>query len=305
MGHEGEVWPTSDADFYRHLVKQERCFEPIQDVRERKLCVDWIVRACTEYGFRADVPAAATRYFDELIAYARSLPSSQGLKFKPMVVTLASRKLDTQAHKESAICELICIICISIAAKKLEPKAKAPFLGDFEDHYTFAELRNMETLVLDALQWDLSSCTAIDFIHHWLPRIPLEDPCQRRKMQEHSERCVHKCLGEAEFAKMRPSIIGAAATLWGHAAMNLDFKKWEEDLLTLVDFTVDEVSPVVETMAELLSDEYPDAYHALSRRSCSPLSVLNMTTEFRKLPGVKRPTPERACLPDSKKGRLG
>ena len=70
-----------------------------------------------------------------------------------------------------------------------------------------------------------------------------------------------------------------------------------------MDLLQDEVSPVVEIMAELLSDDYPDAY--VPRRSCSPLSVLDMTTEFRKLPGVKRPTPERACLPDSKKGRIG
>ena len=82
------------------------------------------MQACVEYEFRADVPAAAVRYFDELIAHVRSLPESRGLKFKQMVVVLASRKLDTELHKESAICELICIICISIAAKKLEPRQK-------------------------------------------------------------------------------------------------------------------------------------------------------------------------------------
>ena len=40
---------------------------------------------------------------------------------------------------------------------------------------------------------------------------------------------------EADLAGMRPSVIGAAATLWGHAAMNLDFTKWEGVLLSLVD----------------------------------------------------------------------
>lgn len=38
-------------------------------------------------------------------------------------------------------------------------------------NYSDGELRNVELVVLDALEWKLHCSTGVDFVHHWLPRL--------------------------------------------------------------------------------------------------------------------------------------
>jgi len=285
-------------------MTQERCLKNSKDIRERKLCTKWIVQACSEYGFRTCVTGAAAAYFDRVMSYARSLPELSNITFKESIVAFAARRIDPLRHTESAVCELICIVCISIAAKKLEPKAKAPFLGDFEDFYSFKELQKMENLVLEALKWDLSSVTAIDFFHHWQPHM---SSGHQKTLQEVCEKCVLRSIGETWYSESQPSLAGAAVTVWGHAALRLDVEMWQQRLMAHADLDLDEVLRVVGFMSQLLSKEYPDAY--VPSRSCSPVSVMEITTEFHGnktmvQPGVKRPTPKRVGTSDGKKRKV-
>jgi len=239
-----EVWPSSvDQDWavlrtreQQHLRKRRK---GIVDHRERKLCVSWLIRACEEYGFRPDVCALAIQFYDSILDCFRVKYDPKNYTFKQMVVAATTGVLNAQQHKESAMCELICIICISIAAKKLEPKEKAPYLGDFEDYYQFSELQSMEHRVLDMLNWDLASCTALDFVHVWLAK-PQHETHQQQRLREDIQKLVEisikKCMRDAAFAMTKPSLLGTASMLWAHrviAAKTGEYeatRKWERQL---------------------------------------------------------------------------
>jgi hypothetical protein len=213
--------------------------------------------------------------------------------------------MDVTHHKESQICELMCIICISIAAKKTEPKDKAPFLSDFDENFSFKELRNTEQLVLGALCWDLSFSTPYDFVHYWVDRAP--KGVDRRKTIALCNEAIAKCMPEPSFDGAKSSrLFGTAAMIWACYAQEISTEQIEEDMQSIMGSDAD-LPSTVEQIGASLSSRYPHAYKPL--RADSPGSVMNVTSMFRDecaqcdpLTGVKRPTPER-FVPDGKKAK--
>ena len=290
-------WPTTDADVYRQLRSQECDPTAVCDwarTRERQLCANWIVRACSDYGFREDVPAAAVLFFDRLMSRVRKQPGMADNRFKDIVLMFVGNKIDIRDRKHSSACEIICIVCITIAAKKLEPRMSAPFLGDFEGYHSFADLRSIETLVLNSLQWDLTSCTAVNFLHHWLPRLELQ---HREQIQILGNKILLRCLSDPELAQIWPRYLGAASVVWAHAVLQLDAGEWQKSC----ELNLHEVESVVDCMAAIMSDEYPEVLER--RRSRSPVTIMGVqdtiSCTISKInnspqPGLKRPIPQRS-----------
>ena len=46
------------------------------------------------------------------------------LTFKQLIVAIVGPAMIKEGHKESQMCECLCICCIAVAAKKIEPKEK-------------------------------------------------------------------------------------------------------------------------------------------------------------------------------------
>ena len=73
---------------------------------------------------------------------------------------------------------------------------------------TNSELRDMESLVLQVLKWDLSAVTPNDFVAHIVHRLPL-DSSVVKKVREHSQTLIVTCAGDCNFILSPPSMIAA------------------------------------------------------------------------------------------------
>ena len=71
-------------------------------------------------------------------------------------------------------------------------RPQAPFLGDFDENFTFNELRAMERLVLKALQWSLCYSTPYDFTYYWMGAEKLRGS-EREKTNELCHEAISKC----------------------------------------------------------------------------------------------------------------
>jgi len=296
-----EEWPVQPRDFYDHLLNQERKLDTPADPRERRLCVAWIIRACSDYGFSPETGGLAVIYFDAFMMSARSRKDSKGLTFKQLMVLVGSEAIDTGKHKESQICELICIVSIAIAAKKVEPKEKAPFLGDFDENFSFQELKAMESHVLGLLSWDLRGSTVYEFVHYWLGRTT---EVHRKKIRELANESIAYCIKENDFAERTPSGFGAATILWAHAAAGLPTQHLEADIVSHLGVSLeDELQTACENMGTHMLGKYPDAYRPCGAGRHSPSSIMDVvantfsseafSADRSMKAGLKRPTPER------------
>lgn len=280
------------------------------DPRERKLCTTWIVRACSDYGFRANVAGLAVHFFDRYLRAARlrepslRVDASQRLSFKELIMKTAGEATKGSQHKESQICELMCICCITVAAKLLEPKEKAPYLGDFDENFAFHELKEMEKLVLEALDWRLSYATAWDFTAFWTDFT--DRSTDKKQFKTLCDEALGRCVKEDAFSSMRSSVFGAAATVWVHAALRKPTEQWESKLRETAGIHMDEDMLVaLDKIGEVMQKEYPYAYTPY--RSGSPTNVTDMcahgfpfSNEVDGRSGLKRPSAER-WEPDSSK----
>lgn len=300
MEPDPEVWPAEAGDFYNHLTRNERPRSPIKDSRERKLCVSWITRACSDYGFSPDTGGLAVEYFDAMMAQCRRLPDTEALTFKQLVKRVGATAVDVSRHKESQLCELICIVCISIAAKKVEAKEKAPFLGDFDEHFTFQELRAMERLVLDSMQWNLNCSTVFDFVHFWTQQASRD--VDRVELKRLCMESIAMCMKESEFSDKSARVFGAAVTIWAHDAKSWSAVEIRASMSRLMGSQEDaDIVRAVEHVGFYLKQQYPHAFKP--RRAESPTTTLEFTNtvigycDEAAKQGLKRPTPMQPRSP--------
>jgi len=285
-----EEWPSAGKEFFAHLLAQERAAGPLVDEREHRLCVEWIVRACSDYGFKPNVAGLATKFFGAFLRLARSkFQDKMKLTFKQLMVKVAGHILDMEKHNESALCEMICIVCIAIAAKKVEPKAVGPYLGDFDENFSFEELKKAESLVLGCLRWNLSYSTPYEFVGYWMTHLPRG--IDRNRFQDLCIEAIGVCLPETNFYDVRPSLFAAAVSLWSLTVMKSDdLSDWTNELTTQLGYDVMESVRGLQDhicFNDTLRKAYPDV------RSESPEVGMDVHMMFEKQAGLKRPIAER------------
>jgi len=303
-----EVWPVDGDEFFQHLIRQDRVLGNTLSSRERRLCITWIVRACSDYALSSVTGVLAVKLYDAFIHKCRQRPGLAKLTFKQLVVQVGSSVVDISKHKESQICELMCIVCIALAAKKCEAKEKAPFLGDFADNFSFQDLRAMEHHILNALCWNVSFSTPSDFVQYWVER----SPCgvNRAKTNALCHEAIAKCITEIEFASpKKSSLFGTAVVLWAYNAQSLPTAELQKNVQSLMGQDMVELHLTVEQIATHLSSRYPHAVCAPCHcRTDSPGNIVNVTSVFCErtqcdpLPMCVKRTPER-FLPNGKKAK--
>jgi hypothetical protein len=293
-----EDWPIAGKEFFAHLLAQERTPGlPVVDEREYRLCVEWIVRACSDYGFKPNVAGLATKFFGVFLHYSRSQPKCTAcdITFKQLMVKMVGHILDMNKHNESALCEMMCIVSIAIAAKKVEPKSIGPYLGDFDENFTFAELKKAESTLLGFLRWNIAYSTPYEFVQYWMPLMPRG--IDRKKCQDLCFEAIGACLPEVTFYDSRPSLFAAASILWALTVMNCDATQWTNEISAQLGCSVMESVWLMQDdicLNASLRKAYPHAAKPHCR-SDSPAGVMDMHVIFEKDAGVglKRPVPER------------
>lgn len=291
-----QEWPIVGKEFFAHLLAQERTPGPLIDEREHRLCVEWIVRACMDYGFKPNVAGLASKFFGAFLHHARSKPkcTASDLTFKQLMVKTAGHILDMNVHNESALCEMICIVCVAIAAKKVEPKSVGPYLGDFDENFTFEELKKAESTVLGFLRWNISYSTPYEFVEYWMPLMPRG--VDRKQCQDLCVEAIGACLPEVNFYDSRPSLFAAAATLWSLSVMKCDASEWTNEIMAQLGCGImEKVWALQDDMClnETLRKAYPHAAKPQDR-SNSPAGVMDVHMMFEDVSvGLKRPIAER------------
>jgi|ERR1712072_32466 len=291
-----QEWPTLGREFFAHLLAQERAAGPLVDEREHRLCIEWIVRACSDYGFKPNVAGLASKFFGAFLRLARDKNKCKmKVTFKQLMVKVAGHILDMEKHNESALCEMICIVSIAIAAKKVEPKSIGPYLGDFDENFTFEELKKAESLVLGCLRWNLSYSTPYEFVGYWMPHMPRG--IDRKQCQDLCIEAIGVCLPETNFYDVRPSVFGAAATLWALTVMKVDLSEWTNEIMAQLGCGVMESVWGLQDhicFNDTLRKAYPHGAKPHDR-AVSPNGVMDVHMMFEKdvSVGVKRPIAAR------------
>lgn len=299
-----QVWPVGD-EFYNNLAKGDKSLGRTQDTRERRLCISWIVRACSDYRFSPQTSAVAVKIYETFLHWCRNRPGVSSLSFKQLIVQVAASVLDISKHKDSQVCELMCIVCIALAAKKVEAQEKAPFLGDFDENFTFQELRSTELLILRALSWNLCLSTPLDFVHYWLDRTPSDSGVDCNKTKLLCQEAIVKCIAEIEFASPKTaSMFGSAAMVWAYKAQRLPTEELYKDMMSKMGADDgDELLFTVDQIAGHLRGKYPHTVEE-SPRTESPANILSVANFFggekcdALLTGVKRPSPMKRPTPE-------
>ncbi|GLU15929.1 hypothetical protein SLE2022_323810 [Rubroshorea leprosula] len=150
--------------------------------------ITWILRNREIFGFQFQTVYLSITYFDRF---------------------LTKRSIDSE--KTWAI-HLLSVACLSLAAKMEELKVPALPEFHFQD-YSFDSrmIQRMELLVLNTLEWRMSSITPFVFLHYFIGKMLPES------LPDHIlPRTVHFILAvmkETNLTEHRPSAIAAAATL--------------------------------------------------------------------------------------------
>lgn len=101
--------------------------------------------------------------------------------------------------------------CLSLAAKMEE--CKVPLLTDFPvEDYNFEGkvIKRMELLVLNTLEWKISSITPLDYLYYFISKFCKQ---RSRNLVLRIIELIYATVQDIHFMNYRPSVITAAATL--------------------------------------------------------------------------------------------
>ncbi|KAK6938582.1 Cyclin, N-terminal [Dillenia turbinata] len=143
-----------------------------------------------------------------------------GFRYKTayLSVTYLDRFLSKRAINREKIwaIQLLSVACMSLAAKMEE--CKVPMLSDYQsqaEEYKFENevIQRMELLVLDTLEWRLSSITPFSFLHFFLHKLFNTNPSKSTTTLSALVQLILASIQEMNLNDHRPSSIAAAAAL--------------------------------------------------------------------------------------------
>ncbi|XVF39814.1 hypothetical protein PTKIN_Ptkin01aG0062400 [Pterospermum kingtungense] len=155
----------------------------------RSEAITWILKTRAVFGFRFQTVYLSVIYFD---------------------LFLSRRSIDNE--KLWAV-QLLSIACLSLAAKMEE--IKVPALSEFQTdqkcHFESKVIQRMELLVLNTLEWRMSSITPFAFLHFFITKMCKESPQDR--FISRTVQLILAIMTEINLVEHQPSVIAAAATL--------------------------------------------------------------------------------------------
>ncbi|XP_051149989.1 cyclin-D5-3-like [Andrographis paniculata] len=159
-------------------------------LRARLDGISYILKTRDRLKLRSQTAYASVTYLDRFLARRRSLD-----------------------EEKQWVVRLLCISCLSIAAKMVE--MKVPRLSEFCcEGYTFGSkiIQRMEVLVLNTLEWEIGLVSPFHYIQFFARKFLENTP----RNSDAIYRAVDVILGTMRDVKImchRPSVVAAAATL--------------------------------------------------------------------------------------------
>ncbi|GFY86004.1 hypothetical protein Acr_04g0007420 [Actinidia rufa] len=151
--------------------------------------ITWILKARALFGFQFQTAYLSVVYFDRF---------------------LSRRVIDSE--KYWAI-RLLSLACLSLAAKMEE--CRVPPLSEFRvEEYNFGSevIQRMELLVLNTLQWKMSSVTPFAYLHHFITKL-FKDQSPPRNVISRTVQLILAMMRDVNLMDQRPSVVARAATL--------------------------------------------------------------------------------------------
>ncbi|GER30972.1 cyclin family protein [Striga asiatica] len=108
---------------------------------------------------------------------------------------------------------LLSIACLSLAAKMEENRA--PALSDYcvdEHNFEGKVIQRMELLVLNTLEWKMTSATPFAYLNYFITKFSGED-FTHEDVENRAVKLILAVIGEINLMEYRPSIIAASAAL--------------------------------------------------------------------------------------------
>eukprot|EP00457_Paulinella_chromatophora_P007926 gb/GEZN01007952.1/.p1 GENE.gb/GEZN01007952.1/~~gb/GEZN01007952.1/.p1 ORF type:complete len:407 (-),score=34.21 gb/GEZN01007952.1/:225-1445(-) len=239
-------------DTYFTLEHKFRVYTPgSRYVKYRRVVVEWMCEVGEEFHFSTTTTHMATKYLDRLLG------------------TLDVPKVRIQ---------LVAMACILVAAKFDEPDEMLPTLEDLnecaESAYTKDLIRDMESMVLKHLKWDLGVIVPLHFLSLWIDAGAVF-PDDRVSGEPVSKRCVKYLLkyvdffadlGQQEynFQQYLPSRVAAASIAAGRTALRFE-PIWNTQLSILTGISAEEVFPCYRHLWSSYEKNFPSDQRAVKR----------------------------------------
>ncbi|XP_068169275.1 G1/S-specific cyclin-D1-like [Antennarius striatus] len=148
----------------------------------------------------------------------------------PLAINYMDRFLSVEATKKNHL-QLVGAACMFLASKLKEtfPLTVEKLCIYTDNSITSCQLLQMELLVLTKLKWDLSSVTPLDFIDHFLSRLPV-----RREnipiLKKHAQTFVALCATDVKFIASPPSMVAAGSV--GAAVEGLQLRMADDSMVS-------------------------------------------------------------------------
>ncbi|XP_022766451.1 cyclin-D5-1-like [Durio zibethinus] len=150
--------------------------------------ITWILKKREVFGFRFQTAYLSVIYFDKF---------------------LSKKSIDSE---KSWTMQLLSMACLSLAAKMEE--IKVPLLSELQtEEFNFESkvIQRMELLVLNTLEWRMSSITPFAFLPFFITRMSKKSPSDH--FMSRTVQLILAIMREINLMEHRPSVIAAAATL--------------------------------------------------------------------------------------------
>jgi len=168
----------------------------------RRIVANWMLEVCEEQRCEPEVFPVSMNYFDRFLVLYPEIKKSQ--------------------------LQLLGATCMFIASKL---KETIPLSGEKLVIYTdysisLQDLMEFEMLVLQKLEWDMSTITAHDYLEQILCRIPCLTAKSVKTIKRHAQTFIALTTVDSTFSCYRPSVIAgscisaAASGLLGSKIMN-------------------------------------------------------------------------------------
>ncbi|KAG6653636.1 hypothetical protein CIPAW_05G091400 [Carya illinoinensis] len=171
-------------------------------------------------------PLAVVEYIDDIIAYCRKTEVHYKFELMDETLFLTVDLIDRFLERQTVIrkkLQLVGLTAILLACKYEE--VSVPLVEDLlllsDKAYTRKEVIDMERLMVNKLQFNLSVPTPYVFMRRFLKAAQ-----SNQKLELLSFFIIELCLVEYEMLKFPPSLLAAAAIYTAQCSLYYSFKQW-------------------------------------------------------------------------------
>jgi hypothetical protein len=209
--------------YTERLKSTQQHLKPTGHLRQRRLALTWMARACKEWwDLTPETLACASRYYDAV--YCSICPSPES-NFDDVMSVVAQ---GTDGLSTNNLCQLLCTACIAIAAKLMETHPSVHLSDLIEFHDQYKPLQKTEAFVLATLEFDLLQFSnPFHFLHEF---IPVTAKSTHAGLIGLCSNAITQCTPAEEAAHIGPSLMAAGIIVWGHLVLGIDSTECEDHI---------------------------------------------------------------------------